>query len=163
MGDGERRLWDLLEPWLEAEGVELDDLELLGIGAGRLVRVTVDAPGGVDVERIANLSRGVSRILDEAEFAGSSYTLEVSSPGLERPLRRPSQYRKALGREVIVKTTEPVSGAKSHRGILTSVGDAEVLVAVDGVDRPIPLHHVAQARTVFRVEKAPKPGKRAAQ
>ena len=163
MGDGDHRLWELLEPWLAAEGVELDDLEVLGIGAGRLVRVTVDAPGGVDVGRIADLSRGVSRILDEADFTGGSYTLEVSSPGLERPLRRPSQFRKALGREVVVKTTEAVSGSRSHRGILTSVGDTEVLVAVDGVDRPIPFDHVSQARTVFRWEKAPKPGKRGAQ
>jgi len=163
MGDVDGRLWDLLEPWLEAEGVELDDLEVLGIGAGRLVRVTVDAPGGVDVERIADLARGLSRILDEDDLTGGSYTLEVSSPGLERPLRRPSQFRKAVGREVVVKTKDDVSGSRNHRGILASVGDTDVLVAVDGVDRVIPFDHVSQARTVFRWEKASKPGKRGAQ
>jgi ribosome maturation factor RimP len=163
MGDVDRRLWGLLEPWLEAEGVELDDLEVLGTGAGRMVRVTVDAPGGIGVDRLADLSRGLNRVLDEEPAIGASYTLEVSSPGLERPLRRPSQFRKAVGREVVVKTREEVLGSRSHRGILTSVGDADVLVSVDGTDHPIPFDSVTQARTVFRWEKAPKPGKRGAQ
>ncbi len=162
MVDLDRRLWELLEPWLEAEGVELDDLEVLGLGAGRLVRVTVDSPGGVDLERIAQLSRGLSRLLDETDLAGASYTLEVSSPGLERPLRRPSQFRKAVGREVILKTRAEVAGARNHRGILAGVGEGDVLVNVDGAERAIPLDHVTQARTVFRWEKAPKPGKRGA-
>jgi ribosome maturation factor RimP len=162
MGDVDRRLWDLLEPWLEAEGVELDDLELAGAGAGRLVRVTVDSPGGIDLDRIADLSRGLSRILEDTDLIGASYTLEVSSPGLERPLRRPSQFRKAVGREVIVKTRAEVAGSRSHRGILSSVGEGDVLVTVDGTDRPIPFDHVTEARTVFSWEKAPKPGKRGA-
>jgi ribosome maturation factor RimP len=163
MGDVDRRLWDLLEPWLEAEGVELDDLEILGPGAGRLVRVTVDAPGGIDIERLADLSRGLNRVLDDDPMIGSSFTLEVSSPGLERPLRRPSQFRKAVGREVLVKTRSEVLGSRNHRGILTAVGESDVLVSVDGADHPIPLDDVTQARTVFRWEKAPKPGKRGAQ
>ncbi len=160
MGDVDRRLWGLLEPWLVAEGVELDDLEVLGTGAGRMVRVTVDAPGGVDVDRLADLSRGLNRLLDEEPSVGAAYTLEVSSPGLERPLRRPSQFRKAVGREVIVKTRAEILGSRSHRGILTAVGESDVLISVDGTDHPIPLDDVTQARTVFRWENAPKPGKR---
>ncbi len=160
MVDGDRRLWGLLEPWLEAEGVELDDLELLGTGAGRLVRVTVDAPGGIDLDRLTDLSRGLNRLLDDDPVLGGAFTLEVSSPGLERPLRRPSQFRKAVGREVVVKTRAEILGSRSHRGILTAVGDSDVLVSVDGSDHPIPFDDVTQARTVFRWEKAPKPGKR---
>lgn len=162
MGDVDRRLWDLLEPWLEAEGVELDDLELAGQGAGRLVRVTVDAPGGIDLDRIAGLSRGLSRLLEDADVIGATYTLEVSSPGLERPLRRPSQFRKAVGREVVVKTRAEVAGSRSHRGVLAGVGEGDVLLKVDDAEVTIPLDHVTQARTVFTWEKAPKPGKRGA-
>jgi ribosome maturation factor RimP len=77
-------------------------------------------------------------------------------------LRRPSQFRKAVGREVIVKTRAEVAGARSHRGILSAVGEGDVLVTVDGAERSIPLDHVTQARTVFQWEKAPKPGKRGA-
>ena len=160
MADGDSRLWGTLEPWLAAEGVELDDLEVLGLGAGRIVRVTVDAAGGIDLDRITDLSRGLSRLLDEtAEFAGA-YTLEVSSPGLERSLRRPEHYRKAVGREVVLKTRAEFSGARNHRGTLSAVGDADLLVVVDGSERAIPLGDVTQARTVFRWEKAPKPGKK---
>jgi ribosome maturation factor RimP len=160
MGDVEHRLWDLLEPWLETEGVELDDLELAGLGAGRLLRVTVDAPGGIDLDRIADLSRGLSRLLEQTDLLGVAYTLEVSSPGLERPLRRPAQYRKAVGREVVVKTRFEIAGARNHRGILAAVGEGDVLLEVDGSEVTIPFDHVTQARTVFRWEKAPKPGKR---
>lgn len=159
MVEADIRLWETLEPFLVAEGAELDDVELLGRGAGRIVRVTVDASGGIGVDRLADLSRGVSRLLDEEEVVDGPYTLEVSSPGLERKLRRPSHYAKAVGREVIVKTREPIDGAQSHRGVLNEVAEDAVEVAVDGRDVRIPLAEVTQARTVFRWEKAAKPGK----
>jgi len=162
MGDGDGLLWELLGRYLEAEGVELDDLAVRGSGAGRVLRVTVDAAGGVSVDRIADLARGMSRLLDEVEGVDGPYTLEVSSPGLERALHRPEQYRKSVGREVLVKTRIAIEGTQSHRGVLTAVGDSDVLVTVDGTDHPIPLDDVTQARTVFLWEKAPKPGKRGA-
>ncbi|HSM02705.1 MAG TPA: ribosome maturation factor RimP [Acidimicrobiia bacterium] len=160
MADGDGRLWEVLEPFLVAEGVELDDVELLGRGAGRILRVTVDAEGGIGVDRIADLARGMSRLLDDQAPIDGPYTLEVSSPGLERALRRPSHYAKAVGREVVVKTRDPIEGAQSHRGILSEVAGSSVAVLVDGHDRRIPLAEVTQARTVFRWEKRPKPGKR---
>lgn len=163
MGDVDRRLWERLEPWLEAEGIELDDLDVRGSGAGRVVRVIVDAPEGVDIERIADLSRGVARIVDEENWFDGGYTLEVSSPGLERPLRRPEQYRKVVGREVVIKTRAPIGGATSHRGLLRTVAGDAVAVAVGDEERTIALADVVQARTVFRWEKAPKPGKRGAE
>lgn len=158
MGDVGERLWETLEPYLEAEGVELDDLDVRGRGNGRLVRVTVDAPGGLGVDRIAELARGVSRLLDEQEPVSGSYTLEVSSPGLERPLRRPSHFEKAVGREVDLKTVEPIDGAQRHRGVLERIDETTLRVVVDGSERSIPMDSVAQAKTVFRWEKSPKPG-----
>lgn len=158
MGDVGERLWETLEPFLEAEGVELDDLDVRGRGNGRLVRVTVDAPGGLGVDRIAELARGVSRLLDEQDPVSGSYTLEVSSPGLERPLRRPSHFEKAVGREVDLKTVEPIDGAQRHRGVLERIDETTLRVVVDGSERSIPMDSVAQAKTVFRWEKSPKPG-----
>lgn len=152
------RLWARLEPFLSAEGVELDDLDVRGSGAGRILRVTVDADGGIGVDRIAELSRGVSRLLDDDEDMTGPFTLEVSSPGLERSLNRPSHYRKSIGREVDVRTVEPIEGGRRHVGILESVADDAVTVAVDGRARRIPLDQVRRAKTIFRWEKAPKPG-----
>ena len=79
------RLWDSIAAFLEEEQVELDDLEL----SGRTLRVVVDAEDGIDLDHITEVSRGVSRLLDEREeLVPDSYNLEVTSPGLERPLRR---------------------------------------------------------------------------
>lgn len=152
------RLWESLEPYLEAEGVELDDLDVRGSGNGRIVRITVDAPGGIGVDRIAQLSRGMSRLLDEDDSVSGSYTLEVSSPGLERRLRRPSHYQKAVGRELDVRTVEEIDGAQRHRGVLVELDDGALRLGVDGATRVIPIQSITQARTVFRWEKSPKPG-----
>ncbi|MFQ5947994.1 MAG: ribosome maturation factor RimP [Acidimicrobiia bacterium] len=153
-------LWELVESYVAAEAVELDDLELRGRGGGRILRVTIDAEEGVDAERIADLSRGLSRLLDEhGALPGGAFTLEVSSPGLERALRRPSHYDKSVGREVIVRTHRPVGGATSHRGTLDEVDGQDVVLRVNGGSRRIPFREVASARTVFRWEKAPKPGR----
>ena len=158
MEDIEARLWGLVEPYVTAEGVELDDLAVRGSGGARLVRVTVDAAGGLDVEAIARLSQGLSRVLDEAEVLPGSYTLEVGSPGLERDLRRPAHYRKSLGREVTLATHDEVAGARRHRGVIDEVAAEGVTLLVGEEKRRIPFDQVTQARTVFRWEKPPKPG-----
>ena len=158
MDDLERRLWGLIEPYLAAERVELDDLAVRGGGGARLVRVTVDTGGGMDVEAIARLSQGLSRLLDEAEAMPGAYTLEVGSPGLERDLRRPSHFQKSLGREVVVTTRDDVAGAHRHRGLIDEVAAEGVTLLVGEEKQRIAFDQVAQARTVFRWEKPPKPG-----
>ena len=146
------RLWDSIESFLAEERVELDDLEL----SGRKLRVVVDAEGGIDLDHITNISRGVSRLLDENdELVPDSYNLEVTSPGLERKLRRPRHYEKAIGRPVRIKTT----GGRALQGELTEVdGDGFVVRDAGGPSR-VEFSEVAKARTVFEVSAAPKPGK----
>lgn len=156
----EERLWGVVEPYVAAEGVELDDLEVVGSGPGTVVRVTVDGPEPVDVDHIAALSRGVSRLLDAEDPVSGSYTLEVTSPGLERKLRRPRHFEKSLGREIKVKTRHPVGDASQHRGVLSQVDEDGFLVDVDGEERRIAFDEVASAGTVFVWEKAAKPGSR---
>ena len=154
------RLWAVIEPYVAAEGIELDDLEIVGKAPGVVVRVTLDADGGVGVDRLAEVSRRLSRLLDEEDPINGTYTLEVSSPGLERKLRRPQHFRKSLEREVKVKSRIEVAGARSHRGLLAAVGDDSFVVEVDGDRREIASGDVVSARTVFTWEKAAKPGKR---
>ena len=152
------RLWPLFSAYLEAEGVELDDLDVRGGGKARYVRVYVDAPEGVGVDRIAELSRGLSRVLDEEDPISGSYTLEVSSPGLERELRRPRHFEKSIGREVDVRTSSEVAGASHHRGTLVTVAADAIGLQIDDEVRQIPSAEITKAQTVFRWEKAPKPG-----
>jgi len=92
-------------------------------------------------------------------FAGS-YTLEVSSPGLERKLRRPAHYAKSIGRLVSVKTIGEVDGATSHKGTVVATTDDGFVVEAGGSQRTIRFDDVAKARTVFEWRPSPKPGKR---
>jgi ribosome maturation factor RimP len=146
------RLWDAIEAFLAAERVELDDLVL----SGRTLRVVVDAEGGIDLDHITHVSRGVSRLLDDREdLVPESYNLEVTSPGLERKLRRPRHFEKAIGRDVQVKTT----GGETVRGELTAVDDSGFVIGDGERDVRIAFSEVAKARTLFVVPARTKPKK----
>ena len=154
------RLWAVIKPYVAAEGIELDDIEIVGKAPGIVVRVTLDAEDGVGVDRLAEISRRLSRLLDDEDPIEGSYTLEVSSPGLERKLRRPEHFLKSIGQDVKVKSRFEVGGEHSHRGVLIGADDAGFVVEVDGEKREIAYGDVVAARTVFAWEKAAKPGKR---
>ncbi len=145
-----------MEPYLAAEQLELDDLELSGRGRGRVLRVTVDGDA-IGVDRLAELSRGLARLLDDEPGLQERYSLEVSSPGLERKLRRPCHYRKSVGREVVIKTARAAQKA-TYRGTLTNADDFRLTVDSEQGPVTVPYDDVISARTVFRWEKAPKPG-----
>ena len=159
VSDLAEQIWALVEPYLAAESVELDDVEILG--GGKLLRVTVDADKPLELDHIAALSRGIGRLLEEADPVASSYTLEVSSPGLERKLRRPAQFEKAVGSEVAVKTYARIDDDKHHKGRLITANGDGITVDVEGSERSIAYRDVANARTVFIWEKGEKPGKTA--
>ena len=149
-------IWTVVEPYLAAERLELDDVELHGRGPGTLLRVVVDGEG-VDIDRLADVSRGLSRLLDNETDMTSAYRLEVTSPGLERDLRRPSHYAKSIGREVVVKVADG-DQKTTIRGILSEAGDDEFTVDAGDERKTVEYENVLTARTVFRWEKAPKPG-----
>jgi ribosome maturation factor RimP len=152
------RLWDRIDPYVAAEGIELDDVEVLG--GGQVVRVIVDASPSPSVDTIAELSRGISRLIDDDDPFPGSYTLEVSSPGLERKLTRPRHFEKSIGRELKVKTHAPVDGATSHRGVLLSADGDGFTIDVDGAPRVFSYRDVASARTIFVWNAGAKPGKK---
>lgn len=155
MSNVQERLWDRIDPYLSAEGIELDDIEVLG--GGQIVRVTVDAQDSLGVDMIADLSRGISRLLDEEDPIKGSYSLEVSSPGLERKLRRPRHYDKSMGKDIKVKTHAEIDGARNHRGSLVASDTTGFTIEVDGSARNIAYDDVASARTVFVWEKGASP------
>ncbi len=153
------RLWAEVESYVAAEDIELDDLEVLGDGPAKIVRVTLDG-AGLDVDRIAEVSRGLSRLFDDIDPFSGAYTLEVSSPGLERKLRRPRHFEKSVGAEVKVKTFAAVDGERNHSGTLAVAQEKSFTLDVNGTNREIPYEAVASARTVFVWEKAARPGSR---
>jgi ribosome maturation factor RimP len=138
----------LVRPLIEAEGLELVAIESTGDGGRKVLRVTVDRPGGIDLDSLTDLSRRVSRHLDAEGFATGPYALEVSSPGIERPLKRPEHFRRAVGDRVKVKTTAPVAGSRSHTGALRGADDDGITLDVDGGEVHIAYADIASARTV---------------
>ncbi len=149
-------IWTVLEPYLAAERLELDDLEVVGSGQGRVLRVVVDGEG-VDIGRLADVSRGISRLLDAEPDLDDPYQLEVTSPGLERKLRRPAHYAKSVGREVVAKTKQGEQ-KRTVRGVITDANDRTFTVEADEGAVVLDFEDVLTAKTVFRWEKAPKPG-----
>ncbi len=148
------RVRDLVTPIIDAESVEIYDIEH---NAGAL-RIFVDHPDGVSIDVIKRISRSISHLLDETDPIPGRYTLEVSSPGLERSLRTQVHFEKALGSIVKLKTRPDAEGDRRLEGELTAVDDDGVEVTVAGVVRRVAYGDISKARTVFEWGPTPKPG-----
>lgn len=156
------RVHALAAPVCDAAGVELVDVEL----AGGVLRLTVDRPGGLDLDVISGLTRRISRLLDDDDPVPGRYTLEVSSPGLERRLRTPEHFRRAVGDVVNVRTVAGTGSGRRFRGTLVAADDDGITLRTDGGQAEHgqagteTLRHdqIERARTVFEWGPAPKPG-----
>ena len=141
-------LFDLVRHALAPLGLELVDLEL----RSGVARVTVDRLGGADLESLAGASRVVSTLLDEHDpFPGSRYSLEVTSPGVERPLRRPEHFARAVGEKVSIRTL-PGSSERRLQGTLVTADADGVVVSgpeLPGGSRRLSYDEIERARTVF--------------
>ncbi|HUP68250.1 MAG TPA: ribosome maturation factor RimP [Acidimicrobiales bacterium] len=142
------RVLPLVEPLVVAEGLELVDVQL----AGGSLQVFVDRPGGLDLEAISLLSRRISDVLDENDPVPGRYVLEVSSPGLERPLRRPDHFRRFVGTTISVKTRPGVEGERRQKGVLEDADDEGIVLA----GRRLTYDDIEIARTVFEWGGQPK-------
>lgn len=126
--------------------LEIVDVEFRREPGGRVLRVFIDKPGGVTLDDCQALSRRLSAKLDEVDPIEESYNLEVSSPGIERPLTKPKDYIRFAGHRVHVRTYGPVDGRRNFTGELLGLEDDDVVVRVDEGDVRIPLSQVAKAR-----------------
>ncbi|MFW6127106.1 MAG: ribosome maturation factor RimP [Thermodesulfobacteriota bacterium] len=142
------RLTELIQPYLMAQGVELVELEFTQPRRGRAtLRLFVDRPGGgITLDEITRVSRVVGELLDVHDPISSSYTLEVSSPGLTRALKKPQDFERYTGRLVRLTTRSPWEGKQVHRGILKGLANEEVSLEEDQALVRIPLAEIAKAR-----------------
>jgi ribosome maturation factor RimP len=141
----------LLRPVVESAGLELVEAAFIREHGRRILRVTVDRdePGGIDLDTIAEVSGRISRRLDLDDVVSGRYDLEVSSPGVERPLRRPREFRRHTGEKVKVRSVEPVDGSRTHTGMLEQADEDGIVVRTEDGERRIRYEEVASARTVF--------------
>ena len=147
------RVRDIVAPLVADADLDLYDVDL----AGGVLQVLVDKPGGADIGVISTLARTISRALDEHDPIDGTYALEVSSPGLERPLREPAHFAKAVGTTVKVKTKPGVEGDRRIEGVITASDDTAVTVQpADGSERTLRYEDIERARTTFAWGGAPK-------
>ncbi|MFM8648389.1 MAG: ribosome maturation factor RimP [Actinomycetota bacterium] len=160
----ERRLHSLIDPIVADLALDLYDLDY----AGGVLKVTVDtppgSPGGIDVDTLAQCTRLISRELDHSDPISGHYTLEVSSPGLERTLRTPRHFQREVGKEVSIRLRNVENGERRITGLLVAADDQAATVRAMGpqaesTDHRVVYDQIDRAKTVFVWEAAPKPGK----
>ena len=148
-GDREAQLRERVSALLAQSDLELVDVELGGSSRGLVVRVLVDKPGGVSVEDCARVSRAVGDDLEAVEAFPGRYTLEVSSPGIDRPLKRREDFERFAGEEADVITVEKIGEQRDHRGRLAgfdAATDSVMLTLESGSTMAIPLGAIRRAR-----------------
>lgn len=144
-GSVQKKLREIAEPVLASLGYELVDVEYATGGGAAVARFFIDKEGGVDVEDCARASRELDPVLDVEDVISSSYSLEVSSPGVNRPIRRKEDFEKFAGERVKIRTYAKLEDRKIFVGELLGVEDDEVLVDIDGAPRRVPLDAIAKA------------------
>ena len=133
---------------MRALGFEIVTVELTGQGPSTVLRVYIDGPNGVTVDDCAKVSDQVSAILDVEDPIPNKFTLEVSSPGLDRPLCKVSHFEAVLGQRVKLQTAVDIFGRRRFAGTLTGVTDQVVTLDIDGQTHEVPIDNISKARLV---------------
>ncbi len=147
--DAVARIGSLIAPSLEAMGFAVVRVKLLGGAPPTLQIMAERADGSMSVEDCAEVSRTVSALLDVEDPIAGHYMLEVSSPGIDRPLTRPADYERYAGFEAKIELSHPLQGRKRFRGLLLGLAGGEVKLNQDGAEVALPLADIATAKLVL--------------
>jgi ribosome maturation factor RimP len=146
----------LIEPVVDEAGFELVDVQLARGGKPWTLKIAIDTPecdGRVSVDSCATVSRELGSQLDVADAIEAGYRLEVSSPGLDRPLTREKDFASACGREVQIETRQPISGRRRFRGVLLRFEEDVAAIEVDGNEVEISFAEVSKAKTIYQFSR----------
>jgi ribosome maturation factor RimP len=144
------QLTALVAPVVNALDLDLWGIELLPQGHDKVVRIYIDSEDGVKLEECEAVSRQLSALFDVEEPISGNYTLEVSSPGMDRPLYNEAQFKLYVGSEVKLKLRVRFDGRRNLRGIITAVEDGEISMRVDDHEYTLPLESIEKAKIVPR-------------
>lgn len=137
---------------VEAEGVELVHIEYQPKGTSSVLRIYIDKPGGVNLKDCEKVSKHVSVLLDVEDLIPHHYVLEVSSPGIERPLFKESDYQRFVGKEIRLLTTEKVESRKKFTGFIQNFSEGILKLECDGRTYQIPFNKIKSANLVYRFD-----------
>ncbi len=149
MAKFEDKLTEMLRPAVDETGKELLGLEFISAGNNSILRVFIEHENGIDVDDCAEVSRQIGAILDVEDPISSEYSLEVSSPGLDRPLFTKAHYESVIGEEIQAKLGVPLNGRRKFKGILESIENDTLMVIVDGETYPLVINNIDKANLVF--------------
>ncbi|MDR0347728.1 MAG: ribosome maturation factor RimP [Coriobacteriales bacterium] len=153
-----QRLIDTLEVAATDHGFELVDVEFAGTGRARVIRVFLDRSGGLGIDDLAQANQWVDEVIGDNEPWAGPYTLEVSSPGIDRPLRTLEHFARFVGEEAKL-ATEPLDGRSNWTGTLVGVEGDTVLLTIDGEIRRVPRNAIKKARLKGRIDFKAADGK----
>ena len=151
MAGKEQKMQIMLEPTIEALGFELWGIEHISQGRHSVLRVYIDSDNGIGVEDCAAVSQQVSAILDVEDPITGEYTLEVSSPGMDRLLFKLEQYSGYLGEQIELRLRTPFEGRRKFKGILKEIEGEDVVVHVDDHEYLLPFSAIDKARVEPRI------------
>ncbi len=140
-----QRAWRELEPHLEEQGYELVEVEFGQHGHHWILRIFVDREGGITLDDCTAVSQLLNPLLDASDLIDGSYMLEVSSPGFERPVRKPEDFRRFAGERIKIRAHLPVQGRKRFTGVLTGIVEDMVTVDCDGEHFDICIDNIQRA------------------
>ena len=140
-----RVAWENLEPELLQQGYELIEVECAQQGAKDILRLFIDTEKGITLDDCADVSRFVGVLLDKYDWIDRRYTLEVSSPGFARRVRKPEDFKRFAGEKIILKTIAPVNGRRSFSGVLTAYDDGLISLDDGGTIHAVHIENVKKA------------------
>ncbi len=141
-----RQAWEVLGPEIEEQGCELVEVESGLQGSSLFLRLFLDKEGGITIDDCASMSRYVSALLDKDDFIGRQYNLEVSSPGIERPVRKVADFVRFAGERIKIHTVSPIEGRRKFTGELVGCEDGLVSVDVGSETVNVHIENVKRAR-----------------
>ena len=153
MAKFEQKLTDMLRPAVEEVGKELLGCEFISAGNHSVLRLFIDHENGIEVDDCAEVSRQVGAILDVEDPISSEYNLEVSSPGLDRPLFEMSQFQAVIGETINVKLSIPLNGRRKFKGKLQTIENDTLVVLLDGEEYELIFSNVDKANLVYNFDK----------
>lgn len=148
----ERYLLDSLEPTAKEHGVEIVTVEVTGAKKAPTIQVFIDTPEGVSFDELSSAQAWINDIMDRIDPFSGAYTLEVSSPGIDRPLRTADHFKQFAGETVQIGCVQPIDGRGKFTGKLKGFADGNVLLEVEGTDVAIDLENIKRARVKGTVD-----------
>jgi len=153
MATVEARIKDMIRVQLEEDGYELLHVEMRSEGGSPILRIYADSPSGITVDDCADISRKIAVLLDVEDPVEGKYTLEVSSPGIERPLFSEQDYLNFMGREIRLSTRNKIDNQRKFRGFIESFENGELKLSLEGKSINIRFEEIKKANLVYDFEK----------